>query len=214
MGTGWRLGVTLALLAAGASVVYLVPPVNGSVNPVGLYALPLTLGAWTGAEGAPNDALPVDPNEQVAVRRTYRSGPRFAWLSVAHFAGQDEEARRASVNRIYPQRGVSLIQPVPFSVTPDGASARAIALPAVVIHLDGRRLIVVYWHQIGRRAYGSEYGFRLALMRNIIFLRRADALLVRIAVPAAADSQVRESLDAAGQLAAPLYAALTGEARP
>ena len=213
MRIGWRLGVTLILFASAAGVLHFVPPVRGAVQPASLYALPTTLGAWTGADGAPEEALPLDPNEKVSVRRSYHGGNHLVWVSVALFVDQDDEARRASVNKIYPQRGVSLLQPLPLTVALNGPAASPIALPAVVVHQGPQRLVVVYWHQIGNQVYGNEYRFRLALMRDIIFARRADALLVRIARPVGPDGGIRESLDAIGPLAVSLYAALAPEGR-
>ncbi|MDP2701670.1 MAG: EpsI family protein [Candidatus Rokubacteria bacterium] len=211
MRTGWRLGVTLILFAASAVVLRMAPPVKGAVNPVSLYAVPMTLGTWVGAEGVPEEILPPDPNEKISVRRTYRNGNHLAWVSVALFVGQDDDARRASINKIYPQRGASLIEPVSFAVPLDGSAAGPITLPAVIVHQDSRRLLVAYWHQIGNRVYGNEYRFRLALMRDVIFARRADTVLVRIATPAGAEPQVADDLAVVAGLAPSIYAALSQE---
>jgi len=208
---GWRLGVTLILFAAGAIVLRMAPPVKSAVNPVSLYAVPLTLGTWVGVEGVPEEILPQDPNEKISVRRTYRNGNHLAWVSVALFVGQDDDARRASINKIYPQRGASLIEPVSFAVPLDGSAAGPITLPAVIVHRDSRRLLVAYWHQIGNRVYGNEYRFRLALMRDVIFARRADALLVRIATPAGPAAQVADDLAVAAGLAPSIHAAISRE---
>jgi EpsI family protein len=209
--TGWRLGVTLILFAASAIVLRMAPPVMSAVNPVSLYAVPMTLGTWVGAEGVPEEILPPDPNEKVSVRRTYRNGNHLAWVSVALFVGQDDDARRASINKLYPQRGASLIESVSFAVSLDGSAAGAITLPAVIVHQDSRRLLVAYWHQIGNRVYGNEYRFRLALMRDVIFARRADALLVRIATPVGPAPQVADELAVVAGLAPSIYAALGQE---
>lgn len=208
MRVGWRLGVTLSLFASVAGLLHFVPPVRGAVQPVSLYALPTTLGAWTGTEGAPEEALPSDPNEKASVRRTYHSGNHLAWVSVALFVGQNDETRRASVNKIYPQRGVSLIEPLPLAVALHRPPASPTTLPAVVVHRGSQRFVVVYWHQMGDRAYGNEYRFRLALLGDIIFARRADAILVRIAIPADSQSQLADGLAAVAKLAPPLYAEL------
>jgi len=205
---GWRLGVTLILFAASAVVLHMAPPVKGAVNPASLYAIPMTLGTWIGAEGVPEEILPPDPNEKISVRRTYRNGNHLAWVSVALFVGQDDAARRASINKIYPQRGASLIEPVSFAVPLDGSAAGPITLPAVIVHQDSRRLLVAYWHQIGNRVYGNEYRFRLALMRDVIFARRADTLLVRIATPAGPAAQVADDLAVVAGLAPSVYAVL------
>jgi EpsI family protein len=207
--TGWRLGMTLMLLAAGAVVLHMAPPVKSAVNPISLYAVPMTLGAWVGTDGVPEEILPTDPNEKISVRRTYRSGNHLAWVSVALFVGQDDEARRASINKIYPQRGASLIEPVSFAVPLDGSGSRR--LPAVIIHQSSRRLLVAYWHQIGSRVYGNEYRFRLALMRDVIFARRADTLLVRIATPAGIESRVADDLAVVAELVPSIHAAIRQE---
>jgi EpsI family protein len=210
--TGWRLGVTLILFAASAAVLHMAPPVKAAVNPVSIYAIPMTLGTWASAEGVPEEILPPDPNEKISVRRTYRNGDHLAWVSVALFVGQDDDAHRASINRIYPQRGASLIEPVSFAVPLNGSAADPITLPAVIVHQDSRRLLVAYWHQIGNRVYGNEYRFRLALIRDVIFARRADALLVRIATPAGPAAQGADDLAVVTGLAPSIYAALGQEA--
>jgi EpsI family protein len=211
MRVGWRLGVTLILFAGAAVVLQMAPPVRGAENSVSVLAFPSTLGAWSEEGDVPEETLPPDPNETLSVRRTYRHGRQVAWISVALFVGQNDEARRASVNKIYPQRGVNLIEPVSFAAPLGGATTRATALPAVVIHQGARRLLVVYWHQMGKQVYGSEYRFRLALMRDMIFARRAESMLVRIAIPASTESEMADGLAAAAGLAPTVHAALGRE---
>ena len=208
MKIGWRLGITLMLLGGGAAALHMAPPVKAAVNPAPLFALPMTLAGWAGTDGVLEDVLPRDPSEKASVRRTYRSGNGIAWVSVSLFVSQDEEARRGSINKIYPQRQVSLIETVPFETRVGASAGRSVPLPAVVVHHESGRLLVAYWHQIGPSVYGSEYRFRLALMRDLIFTRRADTLLVRIAVPARAGAHFSESLGVVDRLASPLYAAL------
>ena len=67
----------------------------------------------------------------------------FVGVSVGLFVGQNDEARQASVNKIYPQRGVNLIEAVSFAAPLSGPSAGTTPLPAVVMngksssHCDG-----------------------------------------------------------------------------
>ena len=208
MRIGWRLGVTLMLFGFGALALYMPVSVKGAVEPAALHALPATLGSWTGTDGAPEAYLPSDPNEKLAVRRTYRNGRQVAWVSIALFVRQNDDARRASVNKIYPQRSVSLIEPLSLTVPLNGPSSSPVALPAVALHHDAQRLVVVYWHQIGRQTFGSEYRFRLALTREILFARRADSILVRIAVPGTDGSGTAQALETVSSLAPLLYAAM------
>jgi EpsI family protein len=185
--------------------------VTSAVNPVAVYAVPATLGSWYGVEGVPEEILPLDPNERASVRRTYRSGDRVAWVSVALFAGQTQAARQSSINKIFPERSVSRIESVSFAAKLNGAAENSIALPAVIIHQDSRNLLVAYWHQIGNRVYGNDYRFRFALMRDMVFARRADSMLVRIATPAGPEPQLAMDLAMVAGLAAEMYAALGGD---
>jgi EpsI family protein len=209
MGASGRLALTLVLLAMAAATVYAVPPVRETFGPGALYALPMELGDWTASEGAPEWALPLEPRERGGVRRTYHSGRRVAWVAVGLFTRQDDPARRASINHIYPRQNTSLIEGVPFSVPLNATSTGHLPLTALDIHQDRQRLVIVYWNQLGRRAYGSEYAFRLALLGEILFSRRADTLLVRISVPVDQAAGRSAALAIAADLAPRLHAAVS-----
>jgi len=210
MRVGLRLGTVLVLFAAAAFLLHSAAPVTGAVNPASVYAVPSTLGVWTGSDGAPEDVLPVDSSEKISVRRTYHHGDQVAWVSVALFVGQDNEIRRASVNRIYPGRAVNRIESVSLSAPLYGAGTSPVALSAVVVQQEAHRLLVAYWHQIGRRVFGNDYRFRFALMRDMVVDRHADSMLVRIATPAGPESQLSADLAVVERLAVDLYAALGG----
>ena len=203
----------LSLLTGTATILYFAPPVTSAVNPVAVYAVPTMLGSWSGVEGVPEEILPLDPNERASVRRTYRNGDRVAWVSVALFAGQAQAARQSSINKIFPERSVSRIEPVSFAAKLNGVAASSIALPAVIIHQDSRNLFVTYWHQIGAHVYGSEYDFRLALMRDMVLARRADSMLIRIATPLDLKAHLATDLTTVERLASELYTSLGGGGR-
>lgn len=207
MSNRWRLGIVLGLLAGAAGVAYGTPPVPEREGPAVLDRLPTTLTGWTATNGIPESLLPSDPRERAAVRRTYRSGQRIAWISVALFTHQDDPLRRVSVNHIYPEQQVALVEPVDITIAPDGSSPTT--LRARVIHRGSEQYAIVYWHQIQRRTYGSAYSFRWALMRRILVARRGDSILVRIAVPID-QTDLARSLDSVAELGSPLHAALAG----
>jgi len=203
---GRRLAVVLGLLAMTAAVVHLTPSVRECSRPTALDDLPAALSGWSSVDAIPDGILPVDSSETAGVRRTYRSGQRVAWVSVAMFTRQDQPDRRASINRIYPEKDVSLLEAVALSLLVNGAT---VPVTAVMVSGSARRFVVVYWHQIGHRMYASESRFRLALMREVAFARRGDSLLVRIAVPVGPWG-VSASLTTTGELAPALSAALAG----
>jgi len=201
----WRFGIVLGLLAVAAGIVYGTPPLAEREAPGTLDKLPAVLAGWTATDGAPESLLPPDPHEMAAVRRTYRSGGRVAWISVALFARQDEPARRASINHVYPERQVALVEPVAITMALEGSSP---TLRARVIHRGSEQRAIVSWHQIGDRIYADEYSFRLALMRRVLVARQGDSVLVRIAVPIDQGSR-GSSLASVAELGPPLHAALT-----
>lgn len=203
----WRLGIVLGLLAGAAGAAYGTPPVPERETSGVLDRLPTTLAGWAARDGIPESLLPPDPHEIAAVRRTYRSGQRIAWISVALFTRQDDPLRRVSVNHVYPDQQVALVEPVDITVALDGSSPTT--LRARVIHRGGEQHAIVYWHQIQRRTYGSEYSFRWALMRRILVARRGDSVLVRIAVPVDQTDPAR-SLAGVAELGPSLHAALAG----
>jgi len=208
---GWRLGLVLVLLGATGVILHTATPVTSAVNPASLFSVPPRVGTWAGVDGVPEEILPLDPNEKLSVRRTYQRGPQVAWVSVALFVGQNDETRQASINKIYPQRNVSLVEQMPVTVSLDAPPAGPVKIPAVLIHQESREFLVGYWHQIGGRVFGNEYRFRLALMQGLLFERRADTLLIRIAAPVGKKSQTGEALAAVSELGSAVYAALSAE---
>jgi EpsI family protein len=197
-----RLIAVLALLVLAAGAIALTPRVRECPRAAPVEGLPTILAGWTDADGIPDETLPIDPSEVAAVRRTYRSGPRVAWVSVALFTRQDDPERRASINRIYPEQDVSRVERAALPT----ASPRP---NAVVVSRRDRRVVVAYWYQIAGQTYASETRFRLALMREILLARRGDSLLARVAVPVAPDG-IAASLASAAELAAALRLALVG----
>lgn len=201
-----RLGMVLGLLVVAAGAIHLAPPLTEAVSPGVLDGIGRSLAGWTATETAPEPVLPRDPREIGAVRRMYRSGARSAWISVGLFTRQDDPLRRPSINHIYAGDHAARIEPVDLRVALDGSSSTR--LPAVVIHRGDQPLGVVYWHQIGQRAYASEYRFRLALMQRILVARRGESALVRIVVPVHRGDDPVRAFEAVAELGPPLYAAV------
>lgn len=211
MSSAGRLGVVLGLLASVAGAMHGLPPVRDREAPALAHVLPSTLGAWTATDGVPEAVLPLDNHEAAAIRRTYRDGQRVAWISVALFTHQDEPLRRASVQHIYPETHVARIEPADLTMALDGRNPTTV--PARLIHRGGRQHVVAYWYQIEGHAYGSDYWYRWALVRRILLDRRADSLLVRIAVPVDRAQGLSSSLSVAAELGPRLYLALADSFR-
>lgn len=207
MSNGWRLGIVLGLLAGAAGMAYGRPAVPERATLDMADGLPTTLAGWTATDGVPESLLPRDPHEIAAVRRAYRRGERTVWISAALFTGQDDPRRRVSINHLYPDRQLALVEPAAITVALDGSSPTT--LHARVVHRGRERHAIVYWHQIEHRIYGDEYSLRWALLRRILVARRGDSVLVRIAVPVD-QADLSGSLGSVAELAPPLHAALAG----
>ena len=201
-----RLAILLGLIGATAVAIGVAPGVREGQWGAGLDALPTEVAGWTSTAGAPEWALPVDPNEKAAVRRTYRRAGQVLWVSVALFAREDDPKRRGSIDRIFPEANTSRIDRVAIPVILNGAAP--VQLPAVVGYRQGGALAVVYWRQLGRRVYGDDYRYRLALMRKVLFRRQADAILVRLGIQAESGGALEDALSVVSEIAPPLAAAL------
>jgi EpsI family protein len=171
--------VLLALLAAAAAAAHLTPDIREGALPVVTDVPPPYLPGWVSAAGAPEEVLPQDPNEKAAVRLAYRRGDQVAWVSVALFTQQDRPDQRASFNLIYPEQNVSRIERVSLPLTRSGRGT-PISIPVVVGHAGGGSVVVAYWYHLGGEIYGSEYRYRLALMRAALWTGRVETLLVRV----------------------------------
>ena len=208
----WRCALVVALLGMTALLATPRPPAAGSSAGLPLYAMPWSIGAWTGTDGAPEAVLPVDPYAVAAVRRTFTRGPDVAWMSAASFERPDDPERRAQVNLLLPQRGATRIEHVPFAVALDGTAATPVT--AVIVHRgDSSSLGVLYWYQVGTRAYGGEYGYRSALLLDLLMGRPGQSTLVRLATPLGAAEPPQRALARLGELAPTLGGALRAEGR-
>lgn len=209
-----RLAVLLGLIGATAAFVALTPQGQDGEGGTKLSAMPVELAGWTSTWDAPEWALPRDPNEGTTVRRTYQRGDRVIWTSVALFTRQNAAGRRPSIDRIYPEKNTSRIDRLTLPVALNGVPGGSLRLPVIIGQKEQQRLVVVYWHQLGGSAYGTEYGYRLALMREVLFRRPAESALVRIAMSMRPTDAMDESLRVASEIAPPLYGAVASALAP
>jgi len=141
---GWRASMVLLLMAMAFGVIALVPPVQDGDRGFGVNAIPASLAGWAATDGAPEEALPRDPNETVSFRRTYREGDKVAWVSVALFVRQDDPKRRPSLNLVHPEANAKRIEGMRVPISLTGPADTSVTLPAKVIHAGDGRLITVF----------------------------------------------------------------------
>ena len=207
----WRCALVVALLGVTTLLATPRAPAAGSPSGPPLYALPWSVGAWTGTDGAPESVLPVDANAVNALRRTFARGADVAWMSAASFERPDDPGRRAQVNLLLPQRGATRIEHVPFAIALGGTAPTPVT--AVIVHRGDSSLGVLYWYQVGSRAYSGEYGYRAALLLDLLMRRPGESTLVRLATPLGAGEPPERALARLGELAPALDRALRVEGR-
>lgn len=199
-----RLVLLLALVAAATATLALTPGIREGATSIAPHRLDVP--EWRIADGVPESALPRDPNETSTIRRTYAKGQRTVWVSAALFGRQHDPTRRASVNLIFPEANTSRIDRAVLRIAVDGRGDDRTEVPVLVGQKGGHRLAVAYWYQLGARPYGDNYRYRLALLRQTLVERRADAGLVRVASPLVAG----EALEEFGAIVADLAPVLHG----
>lgn len=206
--------VVLALVAGAVLAIQSASAIRERGSDGGLPHLSADVAGWQSSYGAPDWALPADPRETDARRRTYRKGSAEACVSVALFTRQGEPRRRASLDRIHPEKGVSRIEQLRVAVALNGSPRSAVDVPALLLHHDRQRVLIAYWHQRGGAVYGSQYRYRLAVLGDVLLRRPADATLVRIGVPLGASESVEGGRRTVAELAPALHAAVAGAMAP
>ena len=141
---------------------------------------PMELGGWTGTNGIPPDAMPVDPQSEDQLLRTYRRGPQLVWVSVGHYRRQTESHRHPALDLLYPGQGWSTIEHRQVTIPIDGARPQMISPNAIVMRQPHRTVVTLYWHQVQSDTLISEYGNRGKLFINRLFRQRSDGSFVRI----------------------------------
>ncbi|MGH7393307.1 MAG: exosortase-associated EpsI family protein [Candidatus Rokuibacteriota bacterium] len=199
-----RLAVVLALAGAAGALIALAPRAEERGD-LGFRGHSPDIPGWTVTDGAPEWALPVDTRQTSGIRLTYRRGAQTLWVSLALFTRQDDAGRRASV--VYPEEGTSYIERADLPIRLLGEPETLVDVPILIGHKGERRLLMAYWHQLGRRAFGSQYTYRLELLREVLVDRTADAGLVRVAAALGPGAPLPRALGAVAEVAPHLHAA-------
>lgn len=189
------LGAALAMMLAAGVSAYAPAPVRERALTMPLEWLPVELAGWTGTSGIPADSLPLSPNADERLLRTYRRGHDTVWVAVEYYRRQNDGRRPHALNLIFPGRGWSAIDERAVALPPEGSDA-ALMAKLVIRQVPGGAVVTTYWYQLGAHTLTSEFRYRWKLLSNSLFHQRSDGALVRIVSPVPASQDASTALDA------------------
>jgi EpsI family protein len=148
---------------------------------VPLESLASQADGWEGMDGAPEDALPIDPRAVDTLRRTYVKQGRAVWVAVARYYPLGRQESRPSVGLVATARGLNRLEQRTLQLDAHGT-----VLPLATMAVPGpaapqRVLSIMYWYQLGDVVTPGEYRIRLAVFLDNLLGQHRALLLFRLA---------------------------------
>jgi EpsI family protein len=162
-----------------------------AVVPAAIDAVPSTLGPWRGVASTSIDA---DTERQLAadayVTRTYTAaGALPVDLYIAYYAQQRPNVSIHSPLHCLPGTGW---EPLDVSTIDLGTTAAPQPVRRMIVRKNLDRAIVLYWYAMHGRSAADELTSKMYLLRDSLIAGHSDAALVRVAVPAAGNTDAAE----------------------
>lgn len=197
----------VAVLIVGASLAVQRASKAAPIEPrASLSTLPLTVGGWVGRElPAWDERVQQVLGADQYVNRRYVRGDDTADLYVGYYGSQRQGDSIHSPQNCLPGAGWQPVENDRVSL-PIGPG-RSAAVNRYIIQKNLDQQVVLYWFQGRGRVVASEYANRMYLVFDSLRTRRSDGALVRIMVPARADSGAASAK--AESFAAALYPTLS-----
>lgn len=156
-----------------------------------LSTFPMTIGGWTMVQEMALDEATMDVlRADETLSRAYYNESRNAGASlfIAYFKSQRTGQTPHSPKNCLPGSGWEPSESgfIPIDVP---GRAKPITVNRYVVSRGDARSVVLYWYQTPRRVVASEYAAKLYLVADAIRYNRTDTALVRVVVPAPADTQ-------------------------
>ena len=185
--------VVVAVLVSAGAVVLLPARGASTAAPIAMELRALEIPGWIAEAGAPVEVLPPDAAARSHLLATYRRPGSTLWLAVGSYPDERDGQKPAAHDLLFPAHGWSDLSERRERI-PLGDGGRSIGANVLVMRTPERRLVVMYWYQIGALTVASDHWYRTRLLWNRLSAARADSALVRLA------SEVPAGLDAAAVL--------------
>lgn len=166
------------VVLTGIVVVSPRRPDEAPLPPMG--APPLELHDWVGADGAPDDVLPIDERAVDGFRRTYRKQGATVWLAVSRYRATGPLVRPA-IKQIAALRGASAVTRSMLTIHPNGVPGASRSVGVISLTRGGRGYRIVYWYLLDGDLVIDDYALRLRLLLDGLRMRPRNLVLVRVA---------------------------------
>ena len=198
--------VVVVLVSAGA---VLMVPARGSST-----AAPLAgdlrapeVSGWILDGDVPAEVLPRDAAARAHLLGTYRRDGSTLWLAVGYYPDERDGQRPAAQDLLFPPSGWSDLTERREAIAL-GDGGRSIAANVLVMRTQERRLVVMYWYQIGELNIASDHWYRTRLLGKRLVGERADSALVRLVSEVPVGTEPAAVIDVEKQFVASLYPTL------
>jgi EpsI family protein len=176
-----------ALVGVGAVAWALQLSSRLQVDPSGLAALPLDLGAWHAQDVPVEDGVAAMLRADFHVQRFYRHPlGSFVWVYVGYYGTARGGRPEHTPWVCYPASGWQVERSRVVEVDP----ARGLRANELLVQREGERRLVLFWYRSATRT-GITSGLALSLahLRDRLLRGRADAALVRLSTVVDGDDE-------------------------
>ncbi|MCX6825862.1 MAG: EpsI family protein [candidate division Zixibacteria bacterium] len=145
--------------------------------------IPIELNGYMGQERNLDETSGEVLKADITTLRDYSASDQtYRGLFIAYFKSQKYGSQIHSPKHCLPGGGwkIDVIQAFPMRL-PDGSIRE---INHLVISNPNFRSVMFYWYETRSGIIRSEYGLKLDLIKNALFLRPTDAAIVRITVDA------------------------------
>lgn len=183
---------SLLLVIMGGFGTYLRSHQARPDRPADFSQIPFEGGGYIGSEHRFADYAYEVLKADTTTLRMYSSpaGHSF-WMFIAYFSSQKYGSQIHSPKHCLPGGGYRILSIEPYDI--DLGNGQTLAVNRLIIASQRRQELMLYWFQTRSGVISGEFGLKLDLMNNSVFLRPTDAAICRITMPLALTADLEEA---------------------
>ena len=182
--------ITISVILLISTAVYL--PSIGEVKAVplarDLVQIPYRLGAWQGIDARMDDSvLAVLGVEDHLMRRYSARDGSDIWIYVGYYESQKEDDIIHSPKNCLLGNGWEPVSSSRERIELTEGPAKTVEISRYLVQKGQKKDLVAYFYYSGRRVVSNDYLYRLGLLRDIIFKKRANGAFVKVSCSVTTD---------------------------
>jgi len=199
--------ILTVILSAQIAGSYVLTVDERSLNIPGLQELPDRIGTWALTEEqplAPEVTSYLRPDDYVQRGYVSQQPESSISLFVAYFKSLQNNFGPHSPQACLPGSGwlVHLWKVIDMPVP---ESHETVPINEYVLEKEGKKILVLYWYQNGRRVWAEEFQVKLHLLPDLLRYHRSDISLVRVVDTLGPDTTMDQALQQSLSFAHSLY---------